>query len=104
MELQPFVRVLGVPWFYTERKLKPVLKIEPVKPTRNSKALDWTAEQDERIRQEYPATDTNALALSLGMTAKQVRSRARQLGVSKDRDFFRKQQRRNSLKYGWEKL
>lgn len=96
-DLQPFTRVLGVPWFYPQKE--PLPKLVPVRrqgDTRNSKALVWTAEQDKRIRQEYPTHNTNALAKELGRTARQVRARAASLGITKNRVFNNAQKRHNA--------
>lgn len=101
-DLQPFTRVLGVPWFYPAPKPLPVLKQaagSEKKTTRNSKALDWTAEQDRRIRQEYPTHNTEALAKELGRTSKQVRARATYLVVSKDRKFINTERKKTSAAY-----
>lgn len=101
MQTQTFVKVLGVPWLYPQPEPLPALKeaAGSEKTARNSRALNWTAEQDWRIRKEYPTANTEALAKALGRNAKQVRARATFLGVSKDRGYLNAEKRKNAATY-----
>lgn len=75
MKLQPFVKVLGVPWFYEK---SPVPAMPPlVKP--------FSPEEDEQIRRLYPHMHTGELAEMMGTdrAPRSVIERARNLGVKK---------------------
>lgn len=45
----------------------------------------WTKEDDDVLIESYPSTTNKELAIILGRTAEAVRSRARQLGLKKDK-------------------
>lgn len=75
IKIQPFVKVLGVPWFYEK---SPVPAMSPL-------AKPWTKEEDEMIRRHYPTMHTVELAEKMGTdrAPRSVIGRAATLGVKK---------------------
>lgn len=94
MILRPYVKVLGVPWFYSKKEVE-IPKVRKV-----TKGHNWTEEQDEAIARLYPDTDTNEISKHLGITAKQIRRRAHFLGVEKTQEYLHRKQRNAAQKWG----
>lgn len=82
MQLQPFTRVLGVPWFYPQ----PDSPVRIVPAGKKSKRVDsWTAEEERKLKRLYPTTMTNDLVEMFGFrrSKKSIVERARLLGLKK---------------------
>lgn len=57
----------------------------------------WTPQQMEHLRQHYPHECTQTLAAALGMSVKQVHSKAYHMGIGKTREFRSQQASRVAL-------
>ena len=99
MLTQPYTMVLGVPWTYLPSQPKPVQK----QPVRRNSHLNWTAEEDDIIRRDFPRKDTAEIAKALGRTTKQISSRANHFGVYKDKDVKNRLAREKATRYNQNK-
>ena len=85
MKLQPFVKVLGVPWFYPQPKQpEAAAKIAPV-GKKYLRSDSWTAEGERKLKRFYPTTMTDDLVEMFGFrrSRKSIIERARVLGLKK---------------------
>ncbi len=58
------------------------------KVSRTSKLKQWTREELNTLRREYPKTDTKLLARKLGRTLEAVRFKAKRFGLKKSRAYM----------------
>lgn len=89
IEIQPFVKVLGVPWFYPQ----PDSPVRIVPAGKKYKRVNsWTEEEERKLKRLYPTTMTNDLVEMFGFrrSRKSIVERARLLGLKKTPEILYK--------------